>query len=58
MKYPIEENLPYAWLAIIVLAVFYAIYFASYGMQEKRDFVFVTALLISVESRVLIMIFN
>ena len=31
---------------------------ASYGMQEKRDFVFVTALLISVESRVLIMIFN
>ena len=21
MKYPIEENLPYAWLAIIVLAV-------------------------------------
>ena len=35
MKYPIEENLPYAWLAMIVIAVFYAIYFAKM-MSQKR----------------------
>ena len=29
MKYSIEENLLYAWLAMIVLAVFYAIYFGG-----------------------------
>ena len=34
MKYPIEENLPYAWLAIIVIAVFYAIYFAKMISQN------------------------
>lgn len=36
MKYPIEENLPYAWLAIIVLAVFYAIYFAKMISQKRH----------------------
>lgn len=36
MKYPIEENLPYAWLAIIVLAVFYTIYFAKMISQKRH----------------------
>ena len=36
MTYPIEENLPYAWLAIIVLAVFYAIYFAKMISQKRH----------------------
>ena len=36
MKYPIEENLPYAWLAIIVIAVFYAIYFAKMISQKRH----------------------
>ena len=36
MKYPIEENMPYAWLAIIVIAVFYAIYFAKMISQKMH----------------------
>lgn len=36
MKYPIEEHLPYAWLAIIVIAVFYAIYFAKMISQKRH----------------------
>ena len=36
MKYPIEENLPDAWLAIIVIAVFYAIYFAKMISQKRH----------------------
>ena len=36
MKNSIEENLPYAWLAIIVIAVFYAIYFAKMISQKRH----------------------
>ena len=36
MKYSIEENLPYAWLAMIVLAVFYAIYFVKMILQKRH----------------------
>ena len=36
MKYPIEKNLPYAWLAMIVIAVFYAIYFAKMISQKRH----------------------
>lgn len=34
MKYPIEENMPYLWLALLVLVIFYGIYFAK--MLEQR----------------------
>ena len=36
MKNSIEVNLPYAWLAIIVIAVFYAIYFAKMISQKRH----------------------
>lgn len=36
MRYPIEENLPYAWLEMIVIAVFYAIYFAKMISQKRH----------------------
>ena len=36
MKISIEENLPYAWLAMIVIAVFYAIYFAKMISQKRH----------------------
>ena len=36
MKYTIDENLLYSWLAIIVLAVFYAIYFAKMISQKRH----------------------
>ena len=36
MKNSIEANLPYAWLAIIILAVFYAIYFAKMISQKRH----------------------
>lgn len=36
MKYELEKHLPYALLAIIVLAVFYGIYFAKMLAQGRR----------------------
>lgn len=36
MKNSIEENLPYAWLAMIVIAVFYAIYFVKMISQKRH----------------------
>ena len=36
MKYPIEENMPYLWLALLVLVIFYGIYFAKMLAQRKR----------------------
>ena len=36
MKNSIEENLPYAGLAMIVIAVFYAIYFAKMISQKRH----------------------
>ena len=36
MKYPMEEKLPYMWLALMVLAVFYGIYFGKMLAQKRR----------------------
>ncbi len=36
MKYPLEENLPYSALAVIVLAVFYGIYFTKMLLQKRH----------------------
>ena len=36
MKYDLENHLPYALLAIFVLAVFYGIYFAKMLAQKRR----------------------
>ena len=36
MNYPIEEKLPYPWLALAVLAVFYGIYFGKMLAQKRR----------------------
>ena len=36
MKYPLEEKLPDALLALLVLAVFYGIYFAKMLAQKRR----------------------
>lgn len=35
MKYPLEHKLPYALLALLVLAVFYGIYFAKMLAQKR-----------------------
>lgn len=36
MTYPLEEKLPYPWLALLVLAVFYGIYFAKMLVQRQH----------------------
>ena len=36
MKYPIEENMPYLWLALLVLIIFYGIYFAKMLAQRRQ----------------------
>lgn len=36
MKYPIEENMPYLWLALLVLVIFYGIYFAKMLAQRSQ----------------------
>ena len=36
MKYPIEENMPYLWLALLVLVIFYGIYFAKLLAQRRQ----------------------
>ena len=36
MKYPLEDRLPYALLALLVLAVFYGVYFAKVLAQKQR----------------------
>ena len=36
MKYPIEENMPYLWLALLVLVIFYGIYFAKMLAQRRQ----------------------
>ena len=36
MKYPLEHKLPYALLALLVLAIFYGIYFAKVLAQKRR----------------------
>ena len=36
MKYPIEENMPYLWLALLVLLIFYGIYFAKMLVQKRQ----------------------
>ena len=36
MKYPIEENMPYLWLALLVLVIFYGIYFAKMLVQKRQ----------------------
>ena len=36
MKYPLEEKLPYMWLALAVLAIFYGIYFSKMLVQKRR----------------------
>ena len=36
MSYPLEEKLPYPWLALLVLAVFYGIYFAKMLVQHRH----------------------
>ena len=36
MKLPLEERLPYALLALLVLAVFYGVYFAKMLAQRRR----------------------
>ena len=35
MNYPVEEKLPYPWLALAVLAVFYGIYFGKMLAQKR-----------------------
>ena len=36
MKYPIEENMPYLWLALLVLVIFYGIDFAKMLAQRRQ----------------------
>mgnify|MGYP001717509147 CR=1 FL=1 len=36
MKYPLEEKLPYMWLALAVLAIFYGIYFSKMLAQKRH----------------------
>lgn len=36
MKYPIEENMPYLWLALLVLVIFYGIYFSKALVQRRQ----------------------
>ena len=36
MKYPLEEKLPYMWLALAVLAIFYGIYFSKMLVQKRH----------------------
>ena len=36
MKYPIEENMPYLWLVLLVLVIFYGIYFAKMLAQRRQ----------------------
>lgn len=36
MKYPLEEKLPYMWLALAVLAFFYGIYFSKMLVQKRH----------------------
>lgn len=36
MKYPIEENMPYLRLALLVLVIFYGIYFAKMLAQRRQ----------------------
>lgn len=36
MKYPIEENMPYLWLSLLVLVIFYGIYFAKMLVQRRQ----------------------
>ena len=36
MKYSIEENMPYLWLSLLVLVIFYGIYFAKMLVQRRR----------------------
>lgn len=36
MKYPMEENMPYLWLALFVLVIFYGIYFAKMLVQKRQ----------------------
>lgn len=36
MKLPLEDHLPYAVLALTVLALFYGIYFAKMLAQKQR----------------------
>lgn len=36
MKYPIEENMPYLWLTLLVLVIFYGIYFAKMLAQRRQ----------------------
>ena len=36
MKYPMEENMPYLWLALFVLVIFYGIYFAKMLAQRRQ----------------------
>ncbi len=36
MKYPMEENMPYLWLALFVLVIFYGIYFAKMLVQRRQ----------------------
>ena len=36
MKYPMEENMPYLWPALLVLVIFYGIYFAKMLVQKRQ----------------------
>lgn len=36
MSYPLEEKLPYPWLALLMLAMFYGIYFAKMLVQHRH----------------------
>ena len=36
MSYPLEEKLPYPWLALLVLAMFYGIYFVKMLAQHRH----------------------
>ena len=36
MKYPMEENMPYLWLALLVLVIFYGIYFAKMLVPKRQ----------------------
>ena len=36
MNYPVEEKLPYPWLALAVLAIFYGVYFGKVLAQKRR----------------------
>ena len=36
MKYQIEKNMPYLWLSLLVLVIFYGIYFAKMLIQRRQ----------------------